>query len=166
MCFPVTIGGETLLGSDESRIVEEFAIQFPNEADHQFKARKKYFVQTFINTSQDLVSAPINSVFGQSIKEDYSDKNSMIKTFHENVTIGDDPLTFKTYLKDFVGVGLRSYGNVFTVVDKPRGESQSRMDERQSGMPFLSNIRPQDVLNWSIINGELQWFAYKGAYRS
>lgn len=154
-----------LLENDEDKIVDNFMIQFPNEANHQFVSRKKYFVETFINTAQDLVSAPVNSVFGQGIKDDYGSDSSMMKTFHENVTLGNDPATFKKYLKDYVGIGLRSYGNVFTIVDKPRNEVKSRLEERKSGMPFLSNVAPQSVLDWLILDGELQWFAYQSAYQ-
>ncbi len=155
-----------LLSNDEHEIVEEFMVQFPNEADHQYASRKRYFIQTFINTIQDLVSSPINSVFGQGMKDDYtSGDNSMMKTFHENVTLGNDPATFKMYLKDYVGVGLRLYGNVFTIVDKPRNEVKSRLEERKMGMPFLSNITPQCALDWLILDGDLQWFAYKSVFQ-
>ena len=153
-----------LLSNNEDEITKEFMVRFPNEAAHQYESRKKYFIQTFINTIQDLVSSPINSVFGQGMKDDYTNDSSMLKTFHENVTLGNDPATFKTYLKDYVGVGLRSYGNVFTIVDKPRNEVKSRLEERKSGMPFLSNITPQNVLDWLILDGELQWFAYETVY--
>ena len=154
-----------LLSNDEELIEKNFMRRFPNEAQHQYDSRKKYFVETFINSTQDLVSAPVNSVFGQGIKSDFEKKNSMLRTFHENVTLGNDPASFNKYLKDYVGVGLRSYGNVFTVVDKPRVENTSRLDEREQGMPFLSNITPQRVLNWLILEGELQWFAYESSFQ-
>ena len=155
-----------LLSNDEEEIKEKFMRRFPNEAEHQYEKRGEYFVETFINTTQDLVSAPVNSVFGQSIKDDFKkgDK-SMLKTFHDNVTLGEDPVPYTKYLKDYVGIGLRSYGNVFTVIDKPRVENKSRLDERKNGMPFLSNITPQRVLNWLKVGGELQWFAYRSTYQ-
>lgn len=154
---------EALLEGDEEEI-KKFAKRFPNESPHAFKERKETYNRTFINLSQDLVSAPGNSVFRQSIKNEFEKKNSLLEDFHKNVTLGNDPVPFDRFLKDNVAIGLRSYGNVFTVVDKPRKEVKNRQDERESGLPYLSNIRPQDVLDWEMIQGELLWFAYSRVF--
>lgn len=154
-----------LLDQDEEIITEQFARKFPNETDAALKERKEYFAETFLNMTRDLVSAPVNSLFRQSIADDYDNENSMLKSFHDNVTLGRETVPFLRYIKDYVGLGLRSYGNVFTVVDKPRGVPVSRKEEREAGLPYLSNIVPQDVLDWQYgVDGELLWFAYQNNY--
>lgn len=156
---------ETLLEQDEEKIEKEFSRQFPNESNEAFTARKKYFVETFINITHDLVSAPVNSIFRQAIKAEFEDDNSMLKTFSENVTLGNDKTPYDRYIKDFIGIGLRAYGNVITVIDKPRTNQSNRMDERKEGMPYLSNVRPQDVLDWQMEQGEMLWFAYQRTHQ-
>ncbi len=156
---------ETLLDQDEEKIKEDFAQRFPNESPEAFDARKEYFVQTFINITHDLVSAPVNSIFRQSIKAEFDNDNSMLKTFSENVTLGNDKTPYERYIKDFVGIGLRAYGNVVTVVDKPKTVGASKLNERETGMPYLSNVRPQDILDWQLIDGEMKWFAYQKNYQ-
>ncbi len=155
---------EILLDQDEDKIKEKFSIQFPNESNESFAERKKYFAQTFINQAQDLVSAPVNSIFRQSLTEEYGEENSLTYEFAQNVTLGDEVTPYARYVKDFVGVGLRSYGNVFIVVDKPREVPISKEAERKEGLPYLSMIQPQNVLNWQIVNGEMIWFAYRSEY--
>jgi hypothetical protein len=156
---------EILLDQDEEAIKEKFPVQFPNESDAAFIERKKYFIQTFVNITHDLVSAPVNSIFRQSIKANFESETSLLKTFAENVTLGNDPTPYERYIKDFVGIGLRTYGNVITVVDKPRIEVKNRLDERKAGMPYLSNVRPQDVLDWQMQDGSMVWFAYQRNYQ-
>ena len=154
---------ETLLSQNEDEIQDRFCLQLINESDEAYDKRKEEYVQSFINMSQDLVSAPVNSVFRQGKKEEY-EKDSMLEEFSKNVTLGNEPMPFDRYLKDFIGIGLRAYGNVFTVIDKPRGIPKNRLDERNAGMPYLSNIRPLDVLDWQVVDGEFIWFAYQRDY--
>jgi hypothetical protein len=153
---------EMLLDQDEELMAKKLPIQFPNEDYEAFKKRKEYFIRSFVNITQDLVTAPVNSVFRQEIREDFETDNSMLKTFSENVVLGNDDIPYARFLKDYVALGLRSYGNVFTVVDKPRILVNNKKVEREHGLPYLSNIRPQDVLNWEVgADGVWNWFAYR-----
>ncbi len=154
---------ETLLDQDEDRIKSEFARRLPNEQDAAFALRKESFVETFVNVAQDLVTAPVNSIFRQGIKAEFA-PGSLLEEFSKNVTQGGDKVPYTQYLKDFVGVSLRSYGNVFTVIDKPATITTSRKDERENGLPYLSNIRPQDILNSQMQDGALLWIAYRKTY--
>jgi len=155
---------EALLEQDEDRIKANFCIKLPNEQQKTYEKRKEDYPKTFINITQDLVSSPVNAIFGQGIKEDYGRENGMLYKFSENCTLTNDRIPFARFLRDFVGVSLRAYGNVFTVIDKPRYAATSKQDERENGMPYLCNIRPQDVLNWQMVDGKLYWFAYKRQY--
>jgi hypothetical protein len=154
---------EDLLENDEDAFKEEpFCIQLPNEDDAAYLKRKEYFPTTFTNPSQDLISAPGDTLFKNGYKLEFEGgDSSMLSSFAENCVQANDKVPFARYLKDYVAVGLRAYGTVFTVINKPRYEAKSREDERESGMPYLVNIRPADVVNYVIWEGELQWFAYK-----
>jgi hypothetical protein len=65
-----------------------------------------------------------------------------------------------TYAKDVVILALRAYGTVFTIVDKPDYSANNLEDEILNGKPYLQNISPLNVLNWSITGNEFEWFAY------
>jgi len=156
---------EGLLDHNDDILID-YARQFPNETNSAFDARKKYFLETFINKSRDLISAPVNSVFGQAIKNNFGSENSLLKDFSENVILGSNLLDLKTYMRDYVAIGLRAYGNTITVIDKPKIAPVSREDERNGLLPYLSNVRPQDVLNWYLdTDGDFLWFAYRKLYQ-
>ena len=156
---------EGLLDHNEEVLID-YARQFPNEGYPAFKARKEYFLETFINRARDLISAPVNSVFGQSIKNEFGSEKSLLKNFSDNVTLGSSAVDLTTYIRDYVAIGLRAYGNTITVIDKPPITPLSRKDERNGLLPYLSNVRPQDVLNWYLdADGEFLWFGYKKLYQ-
>lgn len=158
---------EALLAHDEDKFKEEpFNEKLPNETTVAYDARKVHFATGFINPSVSLVTAAASAIFQQRVKMEFDDGDtSMLATFAENCTMGNDPMPFKRYVKDHVASALRAYGTTFTVVDKPQGEALNRLQERNAGMPYLCNIRPQDVLNYEFLNGELMWFAYKATHR-
>lgn len=144
----------------------DFCWQLPNESDVNYSKRCKIFPNTMVNMSQDLISAAPSAVFKNGIDQKFDNSNSMLSTFAEDVTIGnEDPTPMIRYMRDFIGVGLRSYGTTFTVIDKPRVNVKSRLQERVAGMPYLNNIHPLDVINYEFVNGELLWLAYSGVYR-
>lgn len=156
---------ETFLKNDEDEILKKFMVKLPNESDVAFDKRKKYFVQTFINTANDLLTAPVNSIFAQNIKLTFENENSMLKSFSENVTRANDRITFLEWLKTYVALNLRAYGNVITLVTKPKIQAKNREEERFLGLPYLKNIRCQDIVNWQIIDGRFIWFSYKSSYQ-
>jgi len=151
-------------GYDED-IKTNFCIKLPNESDKGYKKRMEYYAQTFINMTNDLLTAPINALFQQPIKTEYKNENSMLSTFSENVAIASENITYIEWLREYVGIDLRAYGNVFTVVDKPKNIVKSKYEERKVGMPYLSRINPEDVLDWQLKDGKLLWFSYQRIYR-
>lgn len=154
-----------LLDQDEDQITEQFCRRLPNEKDNTFENRKKTFRDTFLNITQDLVTAPVNSVFAQGHKLEYKSDSSVIKEFNENVTRTNEKTPMSKYMKDFTGMYLRSFGSVCTIVDKPRAESNSLQDELVNGMPYLTNINLQDIINWELDEfGNFKWFVYKKTY--
>lgn len=156
---------EGLLDHNDDVLID-YARQFPNESYSAFQARKKYFMDTFINRSRDLISAPVNSVFGQAIKNEFDSEKSLLKDFSDNVILSSNPISLKTYIRDYVAIGLRAYGNTITVIDKPSITPLSLEDERNGLLPYLSNVRPQDVLNWYMdTDGDFLWFGYKKFYQ-
>lgn len=156
---------EILLDQDEDKIVSEFCKQLPNENDKTFENRKKTFLDTFLNITQDLVTAPVNSVFAQGYKLEYKSDRSVIKKFHENVTRTNEKTTIQKYMKDFVGMYLRSYGSVCTIIDKSNTQFFNREDELENGMPYLTNIRLQDLVSWELDEeGNFKWVVYKKTF--
>ena len=87
---------EALLDQDEDKMLNWFPIQFPNEDEKAFRKRKEYFIRSFVNTAQDLVQAPVNSVFRQEIVSRFGNDNSILKTFSENVVLGNNKVAFES----------------------------------------------------------------------
>jgi len=153
---------EILLEQDEEKIREEFCIKLPNEDNNGYEERKKTFDKTFINPVQDLVTSPVNSVFRQGYSLEVDNENSLLNDFLKDVTQGnDDVIPYRQYLKDYIGPSIRAYGTVFVVVDKPRNVPLNKEDEKNNGLPYLSTLRPQDVISWQFKDGKLLWFAYR-----
>jgi hypothetical protein len=153
---------ETLLEQDEEKIREEFTRRLPNEKGKAYQQRKKYYLDTFQNLTQDLVSAPVNTVFAQGYNLDYDQKEkSIIGEWVKNCTrSGGMPI--EQFMKDYVGLELRAYGSVCTVVDKPAFVPKNKAEELENGMPYISNLRLQDIITWQKDGrGHLEWIVYK-----
>lgn len=157
---------DTLLTQDEEKIRTGFCRRLPNEKNNAYTERKKTFLDTFVNPTQDLITAPINSVFNQGYNLEYEKEDqSVIKLFNKNVTNENTDYPIGRYLKEIVGLQLRAYGNVCIIVDKPSIDATSRENELNNGMPYLNTIRMQDVINWQVdANGDFDWFVYKKKY--
>jgi len=150
-----------LIENSEDDIAQAYCWQLPNESSADLIRRRDTFGTTFVNMAQDLVSAPGNAVFRNGYDLTFKNPNSLLSTFADNVTRSNDPVPFARYLKDHVSVGLRTYGTIFTVIDKPPIIARSRKEERENGSPYLNNIHPLDVLNYQYVDKSLLWFAYK-----
>jgi len=157
---------EILLDQDEEKITENFCRMLPNEDPKSYDIRKETYNETFVNITQDLITAPVNSVFSQGLKIDYKNENSsIVKKMNENVTIGSENITIRRYIKDFVGVAIRGYGSVCTIIDKPKNASESLAVEINDGLPYISNIQLKDIKNWSLdYEGNLNWIVYTKNY--
>lgn len=155
-----------LMDNDEDAFREDpFCIRWPNESTAAYKARQKYFAAGFINSTMDLISAPGNSLFRNGVNFRFDNGEGLLAQFADNCTLGNDKMPWLRYVEEMFCPQLRAYGTVFTVIDKPRIPVRSRQDERQKGMPYVSILDPENVVNYEIINGHLQWFAYKRNYR-
>ncbi len=150
-----------LLDDNEEEIsTQDFCFKMVNEKSNAYKSRLQHFVYDFINPTTDLVHAPVRSVCQRQVKEEYRE-GSAVEKFMQNVTNTKIPVDMKDFARDFIGPGLRSFGNNFLVLDKSRELFDNRKDEQELGLPYLSMISPSDVVNWEIKNGEFIWFAYK-----
>jgi len=153
-----------LISNDETAFMSApFCIRLPDESQAAYDERRKYFPANMINPSQDLVSAPGDTLFKNGYKEDV-EENSIMATFMRNCTRSNDAIPFGRYLRDYVSVGLRAYGTVFTLIEKPATPVSNRAQERKEGMPFLVNLHPLDVVNFQYVDDRLVWFAYKRKY--
>ena len=158
---------EALIVNDEDAFKSKtFCHQLPNEQTRDYRDRIERFPVSMLNGANELISAPADSLWSNGYMLNFKNQNNgMMEQFCRNVTLGGEVMPYDQYLKDFVATGLRSFGTVFTVVDKPRVISKNRLEERKEGMPYLTNIAPLAVQNYEFVNGVLQWFAYNSIYR-
>lgn len=152
-----------LMDNDESEFEsEEFCLKFPNEPPNARDVRKRLFKTSFKNITNDLLSATKDAIFHEGIRLEFKGKEAdPLYAWSKNVTRGGDDIDLLTYIQDVVVYGLRGYGHVWTVIDKPNYEAVNFQDELEKGQPYIANIWPGNVVNYEIINGDLQWFAYK-----
>jgi len=150
-----------LLDDDEEKIgTQDFCFKMVNEKSNAYKSRLQHFVYDFVNPITDLVNAPVRSVCQRQVKEEYQE-GSAVEAFMRNVTNTKIPMDMKDFARDFIGPGLRSFGNNFLVLDKSKELFDNKKDEQELGLPYLSMIEPHNVVNWEIQNGEFIWFAYR-----
>jgi hypothetical protein len=149
---------DTLMKNDESKIMEYFCYQLPNENTKKFQFRRSIFSRTFINFSRDLILAPIDAVFRNGCTIQTNDLIS--ETFVENVTGNFNKIDLKTWLQFYVAPYLRAYGTVVTVIDKPPEFYADKENESKNGNLYLSIIDLQNIVDFEIQNGEFIWFAY------
>lgn len=155
-----------LLENDESQYTNDtFCLKFPNEPENARAIRKTLLKTSFRNITHDLISATKDAIFHESIRLSFkgNEKNPLY-TFSKDVTLGGNQTSLLQYAGDVVVYGLRAYGHVWTVLDKPDYLATNFQDELENGKPYLSNIWPGNVLNYELKNGELEWFAYKYCY--
>lgn len=138
-------------------------IKFPNESPEDYRTRQQIYSMGFFNPSQDLVSAAGEYICRQQIiRETPSDD---LKAFWEKADKSGQSIN--DFVQNQISPNLTGYGTVFAVVDKPRGVSATKADERKNGMPYLCILHPLQVLDWQWgEDGELVWFRYWQAQAS
>lgn len=152
---------QALIDNDEKAYgSEDFCLRFPNEPTSTRETRKRLFIPSFQNISLDLLTAPKDAIFKETVRFEFPGANNPLSKWFEDVTLGGDSIPFDQYIKDVVCVALRAYGTVFTVIDKPRYAAKNIVDEVENGSPYLTCIHPCNVRNWSRTNNEFDWFAY------
>jgi len=155
---------EALLTRDENYTKNKLCIQFPNESQSAYEERKKYFNRTFVNITQDLVNAPVNTIFRQGLKDEFRQDNTTLEKFHNNVNIGENEISLSDYIQTYVAPSFRSYGNICSLIELPGITVNNRQQQQDLIKPYITNIKLQDIINWQYYNDQLIWFAYKGAY--
>lgn len=150
---------ETAYGSDV------FCLDLPNEPSNAKKVRKNLLQKSFKNITNDLLGATKDAIFHEGPRLEFDDNDSNpLSQWSKNITLGGENTSLMTYAADTVTYGLRAYGHVWTVMDKPDKEIDNMEEELKFGAPYTSNIYPGNVLNYEIVNGDLVWFAYKYPY--
>ena len=161
---------QTLMENDEVGFEsEKFCLKLPNETVKSYNFRKSVFAIGFVNPAIELLTAPSNTIFRNEIKEDVNVKGSRLNLFIENVMMGrENEVPLKQYMKETVCPQLRGYGTIFMLMDMPEikdGESEEYQKENRI-WPYLSLIRPRDMINFEYQNGELLWIEYKTNHRN
>jgi hypothetical protein len=152
-----------LIENDEDAFKSEiFCHQLPNEKSTDYYDRRTSFPVSMVNPSQELITSPGDMLFQNGVKHEVGD--NVLAAFTDDVTKGGDKIPYLQWLNDYVTVQLRAYGNIFTVVDKPRIVANSRLEELSSGMPYLTNIHPLAVHNYEMLDSEFLWFMYMSKY--
>ena len=151
---------EKLVTGDD-KAVRSLAKKLPGESQAAYDDRVKFYDETFVNISSDILSAPIEEVFKNGLKEEYENGTPLLNKFAEDVTLGGDTVSYRQYLRNYIAPALFSYGTVAIVVDKKRYQAVSLQDELENGQLYLSMLRMQDVINWERVDNEFVWFAYK-----
>jgi len=154
-----------LEGIEDEYTNDQFMLEFPNESAQTRKTRAGLFKPGFRNITLDLLSAIIDAVFQEPINLQFKDEAGVLAKFSEDVTRGGEQINLLQYAKDFCAMSLRSYGQIWTVLDKPNYLAPSFEDELKNGLPYITNISPASVWNYEIIDGVMQWFAYKVIYK-
>lgn len=152
--------------SDEDKYTTDtFCPKLPNESENAREVRKKLYKPSFLNIANDLIGATKDAIFHEGIRLEFigAEKNPLYE-WHNDVTLGRDNTSIIDYCQDIVIEGLRAYGHVWTVLDKPDYNAVNFQDELINGAPYISNIFPGDVINYEILDGQLLWFAYKYNY--
>jgi len=150
---------EALFENDEDEL-KEYCKRFPNESSDTYAIRKDFYTRQFINPAPDMVAAPVNAVVNKGAKVEIVE-NGVLDTFDNDVVQGEVTENFKTFRKKYVLPDLKRYGSVCIVLDKPSNEATSLKEEKLNGIPYLTMIRLQDIINYEIVNNEFEWFAYE-----
>ncbi len=155
-----------LLENDESEYTNDtFCLTLPNEPPNAKDIRKKLLKVSFKNITHDLLSATKDAIFHEQIRLAFEGGNkNPLFDWCKDVTMGDKNMSLLQYAADVICYGLRGYGHVWTILDKPDYQANSFQDELKSGAPYIANVWPGNVQNYEIQNGELQWFAYNCLY--
>lgn len=156
---------DTLLKNDEERL-KAYCEMFPTEDARQYEVRRKMYPQTFINISQDLISASTDIIFKSNVESGTKNKNSMLATFSENVIYSKIKLDYISMLREYLSNHLKAFGTVVVLMDKPKIKPVNRSDERINGMPYITIIDLLNVIDWEFDNDEMTWFKYKMKYRN
>lgn len=149
---------EVLVEEEEEHYADpEFFLTLPNEDANQKKDRRTAFLMGFYNPSQDLVSVMGQYILRRGVTR--LTDNQDIKALFEKADLSGQSLN--DFVKNMASPLLKAYGTVFAVVDKPRGNFANKAAERESGMPYLSVLHPEQVkdFEWDA-TGKLLWFRY------
>lgn len=153
-----------LIENDEDLYeTDMFCLSLPNEPPNAKDVRRKLLRKAFDNITHDLLNATKDAIFNEGIRLEFKESD-VLKNWVNNVTLGGDDVSLIEYAADVVTYGLRAYGHVWTVLDKPTGPFTSMEDEIKNGAPYLANIYPGNIINYEIVNGELIWIAYYMPY--
>lgn len=155
-----------LVDSDEDKYdTETFCPKLPNESANARDVRKVLYKKSFLNISNDLIGATKDAIFHEGIRLEFTGgESNPLYQWHNDVTLGHDNTNLINYCQDVVIEGLRAYGHVWTILDKPDYNANNFQDELQNGAPYICNVYPGDVINYEILDGQLLWFAYKCNY--
>ena len=157
-----------LIENDEARYeTDMFCLSLPNEPANAKNVRRGLLKKSFKNITHDLLNATKDAIFNEEVRFEFEGgESNPLSQWIKNVTLSDEskiPLT--EYAADVVTYGLRAYGHVWTVIDKPALDVSSFEEELTNGAPYLCNIYPGNVLNYEVVDGRLVWFAYKCPYK-
>lgn len=155
-----------LLDNDEDQYTSDtFCLRFPNEPENARTIRKNLLKTSFKNITNDLISATKDAIFHEGIRLEFNEgAQNPLSTWSKNITRGMNGMSLLQYVADIVVYGLRAYGHVWTVLDKPDYTATDLADEMENGAPYVSNIYPGNAVNYEIENGDLKWFAYRYNY--
>ena len=143
-----------------------FMLPMPNEGANARTIKKPLFRHAFRNISLEIISAVKDSIFKEPIRLELpGEEKNPLWEFVQDVTRGGDDVPLLQYAKDICTLALRAYGMIWTVIDKPDYQATNFQDELINGKPYINNISPLNVRNFSVVNGELEWFAYDHLYR-
>jgi hypothetical protein len=147
-----------LVEEDEKHYTDEaYFVAFPNESDTEKSKRKIAYKMGFFNPTQELVNASGEYICRQDIVR--SSPSSELTDFF--LRADKSGQSMNDFVKNQISPNLTAYGTVFTVVDKPRTQFNTRADELSNGMPYLCVLNPLQVKDWQWgDDGELLWFRY------
>lgn len=154
-----------LLDSDEAKYSSDtFCLKFPNESKNARDIRKELLSVSFKNIANDLISATKDAIFHEGIRLEFKGGTNPLAAWAQDVTLGLDRTSLLEYCGDVSIYHLRGYGHIWTILDKPNYEAANFADELNNGAPYICNVYPGDVINYELIDGELEWFAYRYIY--
>lgn len=153
---------EVLLKNDEEKL-KDYCERLPDENSIKYLRRQETFFKTFKNLTQGLLSNPIDTIFKQHPVSSVENTESLLSDFINNCIRNEiNPIGLVDFIREFAAISLRAYGTIVVEINKPREYVASKSQERENGMPYISIIRLQDVLDWDFGgNGNLEWFTYK-----
>lgn len=146
-----------ILKEADRGLYSEFMLTLPNESIAARQERVTPFRVGFINTTNMLLRSKGDAVFKKSIQR--TGLGDGQEAFVAKADKSGQAL--QEMVQNEVAPSLAAYGTVFAVLDKPAAVSGDKATELAEGLPFLTVLSPQQVIDFAYdVDGALLWFMY------